>query len=202
MLKRSIFVMGLVGALATGAVADVVITYTSDIDRDPSTPGVIDLDPMDVATITINLVATDNEDGLGAAGFAFEGTLIGDINQPGTTVDNGGYFTISDFMFTGMNMDNEQMWFTRNHMSEPQAVAFANIFGLDFPTELAIFSLTADAWSDGDVVQNTGPVGFGDRNIFPVTLADGSGSFMVNVTPEPATFVLLAMGGLAMLRRR
>ena len=42
MLKRSLLVMGLVGALTTGAMADVVITYDSDIDRDPATPNVIE----------------------------------------------------------------------------------------------------------------------------------------------------------------
>ncbi len=200
MLKRSLLVLGLVGALATGAMADVMISYNSDIDRDPATPNVIDLDVTmgDVATITVNLAATAGEDGLGGVGFDFAGAVSG--SGGAATVDNGGFFTIGGFMYADP-MQDVNSWFTVNDLPTPQGAAFFPGAALDFPAELATFTITADALSGGAIEQATGP-SLADRNAFPLSVGAGGGAFSVHVTPEPATFVLLAIGGIALLRRR
>ncbi len=192
MLKKSLLVLGLVGVLATGAMADVVLTYDSDIDVIPG--GIIDLDPGNVATITINASATAGEDGLGAAGFVFEGAAGGGV------VDNTG-IVMSDFLFAAA-MQDPGMWLTNNALPNPAGVAFFPLAALDFPVALATLTLTAPAVGDITVDWGTGPVNFADRNVNPLTVADGSDSFTVHVTPEPATLVLLAMGGIATIRRR
>ena len=55
---------------------DVLITYESDVDRDPSTPDVIDLNLGESSTITISLIPIGAENPFNEGGFVFAGEML------------------------------------------------------------------------------------------------------------------------------
>ncbi len=180
------------GALATAASAEVLITYESDIDLDPSTPDIIDLGIDDTTTITIVVSALDGEVDIAGGGFAFEGESGG-----GGGVTNE-IITLSDFMFAEP-MQDPGLWLTNNNLPNPAAILFFPGFALPLPVALA--TLTVHLTGSGCVVQHTNPQIFSGDG-FPLALAEGSDSFTVCEVPEPATAALLIVAMTLFARRR
>ncbi len=181
----------LVSLFSTAASGDVLVSYESDIDDDPTTPGVFDIDVGQTATIAISLSALGGETGVCTAGFSFAGTLIGEV------VENGP-ITLSNFMWNDSFQDPGQ-WFTNNHLPDPSFVSFF-CFGGNIPLTLATMNVTGD--TAGTIIQDTSPLHFTDAGVQPLTIAPGSESFTVNVIPEPATALLLVVASAFFARRR
>ncbi len=184
------------GALATAASAEVLITYESDIDVDPSTPDIIDLHTLETATITIMLTALGDEGDILAAGFRFAGTPVG---EGANTVVVNGFLTVSDFLFADP-MQDPNWWLTNNDLPDPATVAFLPAAGLPSPVTLATFEVTLADF--GIVVQETGPLNIVDNGELPIILAEGSDSFTVNGIPEPTSAMLLVTATSMCAQRR
>ncbi len=180
----------LVSLLSVAARGEVLISYVSDIDRDPSTPDVIDLNLGESSMITISLTPLDGEVDFGGGGFLFEGEPAG---SPG--VLRNGVIEVSDFSF---DAQLDPCFFVTNDLPGPGMAGF--IPGcLSMPMTLATVAVTAV--DVGTTVQDTGPVILGG-GMGPYPLADGSESFTVRGIPEPATPVLLLVATAMLARRR
>ncbi len=184
----------LLASFSTAATADVLISYESDVDNNPTTPDVIDIDVGQTATITISLSALDGETGLCAAGFSFAGTPTG---APSGVVVVNGPITLSDFLWDEPFQDPGQ-WLTNNNLPSPAFVSFFCIGG-NIPLTLATVNVTGHM--AGEIMQDTGPVNFADENVNPLTVTPESASFTVNVIPEPTTAFLLIVATATLARR-
>ncbi len=190
--KRLLTVLGVIGMTAFDASADIMLTYESDVDVFPDNGDVIDLYHGNAATISIWAWPGSTAE-LAGTGFNFNGS------------DDGGVlyydaFSLSNFAWDPATFGNPNVWFTDNTLPQPRGANF--IGAATIPAEgllLATLQVTAFFDEHGPEEVTTGPEFF-NGSLAPV-IGNRSG-FTVRIVPEPSTSALLAIGGLAMMRRR
>lgn len=187
MLRYLFLVLGSATAVVS---ADVILTYESDVDLDSSNGEIIDLgQPSKTATISITAFP-DTTTQLAGVGFNFNG------------FDNGGVlefdaYSLSDFAWDPATFGNPNVWFTDNTLPQPRGANFVG--AVTIPADgLLLATLQVTVTGLGFAEVSTGPEIF-DGALNPV-FAIGDSFTLVH--PEPSSLILLAIGGLAMVRRR
>jgi MYXO-CTERM domain-containing protein len=197
MLKRSLLVLGLVGLMSSYASAQVFVEYWDMGEGGPD--GNNDKTVIDQGeTLTLGVGVSGGSDlVMAAADFAFAWPT-------GLSMSNWAW----DPQF-----DEGLGWVLDNTTAAP---ALSSVFPTaDIPAgpNPVLMLATVDLTAAGDApVGNTAidvssftnpnlPT-INDGELAEYTVDAGSGSIPVEVTPEPATLALLALGGLTALRRR
>ncbi len=185
MLKRTVVSAIVMAAMATVSIADVTLIY------DPAT-----IDPDVTTTVAISLMANPDIDwvGIGGIGFAYD-----DGSDAYIALDP------SNFGWTPEIMHDQNQWFITEGLPSPEAAAF--------------FPGAAVPMTDGETVQfasidfSPGPheavtvyslasnMTVFDENVGELTVKGGDPQD-ITVLPEPASLSLLALGALAIVRRR
>jgi PEP-CTERM motif len=181
MLKRSMVAALAMGFMATIATAEITLNYS------PSTVDIAD----GTTEIAISLTTNPGMDlAIGGIGFAYE------VNE------DYGALSPSDFSWTPDIIGDPNQWFATSDLPAPEAVGFFPGAAVDVPdgvsVQFASFNITPNA--EGSFVLTSNPV-VADENAAPLDVKGGANPTIV-VTPEPASLALLAIGAMAMIRRR
>ncbi len=186
MLKKMLVAAVAMGVMATAGLADVTLSYSpSEFDIAEVENG-----PLDIA---VSLTSNPGTDALIASiGFEYDDGSDGwaGLNPQG-------------FEWTFEGNDNPNTWFVSGGLPSPAAVAFVPGVEIDVPdgTTVEIATLAVRPEATGDFVLNSNVVNLTDANLLPLSLKGGDPT-TISVTPEPASLGLLALGALAMIRRR
>ncbi len=181
MLKRVLVAAVAMGLMASAGLADITLSYS---------PNVISL--VDTTDIAISLTSNPGTSALIASiGFEYD-----------TSSDAWGALNPQGFEWTFEGNDNPNTWFVSGDLPNPSAVAFVPGVEIDVPdgTSVEIAVLTVAPEFDGVWSLASNIVNLTDENLLPLSVKGGDPTTIA--TPEPASLGLLALGMLAMLRRR
>ncbi len=182
MLKRTLVAVVAVGLMAPVGLAEITLNF------DPTV-----VDPGQTVDIAISLTSNHGMDlSVGGIGYEYD-----------TASDAWGVLNPSAFEWIPEDMLNPDFWFISEDLPNPQAVAFFPAAAIDIPDGVSVHfaNLTVTpSNSPGEYSLASGASVF-DADVNPLELKGGD-PVTITVTPEPASLCLLALGGLALLRRR
>lgn len=183
MVKRTLLTSFAVGLIASVGMADVSLHLSPDV--------------LDIAdgTQDLNIVMTSapgTDQLLGSIGFGFDVA-----SQAWSALDPTAFAWVPDVM------NDPNRWFVTSDLPDPVAVAFGPGDALPIPdgVDVTIAALTVTPNTAGDFSLTLGANSIADEIGSPLQL-DGGDPSPFTIIPEPASLSLLALGALAIIRRR
>ncbi len=183
-MKKVLVAAVALGLVASVGMADVTLSY------DPST-----INPGEATDIAVSLIANPGAPvSVGAMGFDYDGS-----SDAWTNINPTG------FSWTPATVNDPNSWFATSDLPNPQAVAFFPGAAIDVPdgAGIEIATLSVNAVDHAAVTEYSFAANMtvADENVSPLNVKGGDPA-TITVTPEPTTLGLLAIGALAVVRRK